>query len=58
MGNTVVFKPPQYGVLLFYPLLEAFRSAFPPGVINIVYGTGLGGRAAAARHRARSTCWP
>ena len=40
MGNTVVFKPPQYGALLFYPLLEAFRSAFPKGVINTVYGTG------------------
>ena len=40
MGNTMVFKPPQYGVLLFYPLLEAFRSAFPKGVINTVYGKG------------------
>jgi len=40
MGNTVVFKPPQYGTLLFYPLLEAFRSAFPAGVINTVYAPG------------------
>jgi glyceraldehyde-3-phosphate dehydrogenase (NADP+) len=40
MGNTMVFKPPRYGVLLFEPLLEAFRSAFPPGVINMVYGQG------------------
>ena len=40
MGNTVVFKPPKFGVLLFYPLLEAFRSAFPKGVINTVYGRG------------------
>ena len=40
MGNTVVFKPPQYGTLLFYPLLDAFRSAFPPGVINTVYAPG------------------
>jgi len=40
MGNTVVFKPPRYGALLFYPLLEAFRSAFPKGVINTVYGRG------------------
>ena len=31
MGNTVVFKPPQFGTLLFEPLLEAFRSAFPEG---------------------------
>ncbi len=40
MGNTVVFKPPQYGTLLFQPLLEAFRTAFPPGVVNTVYAPG------------------
>jgi glyceraldehyde-3-phosphate dehydrogenase (NADP+) len=40
MGNTVVFKPPQYGTLLFTPLLEAFRTAFPKGVINTVYAPG------------------
>ncbi|MGF6266695.1 glyceraldehyde-3-phosphate dehydrogenase (NADP+) [Paraburkholderia youngii] len=40
MGNTVVFKPPQYGTLLFFPLLEAFRSAFPKGVINTIYAPG------------------
>ena len=40
MGNTVVFKPPQYGTLLFDPLLEAFRSSFPAGVINTVYAPG------------------
>lgn len=40
MGNSMVFKPPKFGVLLFYPLLEAFRSAFPKGVINTVYGRG------------------
>jgi aldehyde dehydrogenase (NAD+) len=40
MGNTVVFKPPKFGLLLFNPLLEAFRSAFPKGVINTVYGRG------------------
>ena len=40
MGNTLLFKPPTYGVLLLYPLLEAFRSSFPRGVINIVYGEG------------------
>lgn len=40
MGNTVVFKPPKLGVLLFQPLLEAFRDAFPPGVINTIYGRG------------------
>lgn len=40
MGNTVVFKPPKLGVLLHRPLLEAFRQAFPPGVVNTVYGDG------------------
>jgi aldehyde dehydrogenase (NAD+) len=40
MGNTVVFKPPQYGTLLFHPLLDAFRSAFPAGVINTIYAPG------------------
>lgn len=40
MGNTTLLKPPRFGVLLFYPLLEAFRDCFPPGVINTVYGDG------------------
>jgi len=40
MGNTIVFKPPRIGVLLYQPLLKAFRDAFPPGVVNIVYGEG------------------
>ncbi|HWR39110.1 MAG TPA: NADP-dependent glyceraldehyde-3-phosphate dehydrogenase [Patescibacteria group bacterium] len=40
MGNTVVFKPPKLGVLLHSPLLEAFQEAFPPGVVNTVYGSG------------------
>lgn len=40
MGNTVLFKPPKLGVLLFNPLLDAFAGAFPKGVINTVYGRG------------------
>lgn len=40
MGNTMVFKPPKFGALLFHPLLEAFRTALPKGVINTVYGPG------------------
>lgn len=40
MGNTVVFKPAKHGVLLISPLLEAFRSSFPKGVVNIIYGRG------------------
>lgn len=40
MGNTILFKPPKLGVLLFSPLLKAFKEAFPKGVINTVYGNG------------------
>lgn len=40
MGNTVVFKPAKHGVLLITPLLEAFQTSFPKGVVNIVYGRG------------------
>ena len=29
MGNTIVFKPAKYGVLLIRPLLKAFRDCFP-----------------------------
>ena len=40
MGNTVVCKPAKYGQLLMRPLLNCFKEAYPPGVINIIYGTG------------------
>ncbi|HAC63494.1 MAG TPA: NADP-dependent glyceraldehyde-3-phosphate dehydrogenase [Cyanothece sp. UBA12306] len=40
MGNTVIVKAPRPGVLLNYPLLEAFKEAFPPGVVNTIYGKG------------------
>lgn len=40
MGNTLIFKPPQYGTLLFAPLLDAFRDSFPPGVVNTIYAPG------------------
>ena len=40
MGNTAIFKPAKHGVLLLTPLLEAFQSSFPPGVVNIIYGRG------------------
>lgn len=40
MGNTVVFKPPRLGILLYRPLLTAFRDAFPAGVVNTVFGEG------------------
>ena len=40
MGNCVIFKPPKLGVLLHAPLLKAFQSAFPKGVVNTIYGEG------------------
>ena len=40
MGNVILFKPPKHGTLLHYPLLEAFLTSFPKGVINTVYGRG------------------
>lgn len=40
MGNTAIFKPAKFGVLLMSPLLEAFQNSFPPGVINVLYGRG------------------
>jgi glyceraldehyde-3-phosphate dehydrogenase (NADP+) len=40
MGNTLVVKPPKFGILLHQPLLEAFAECFPPGVVNFIYGEG------------------
>jgi acyl-CoA reductase-like NAD-dependent aldehyde dehydrogenase len=40
MGNTVVVKPPRFGTLLYFPLLDAFKTCFPKGVVNTVYGKG------------------
>ncbi|MFY0631695.1 MAG: NADP-dependent glyceraldehyde-3-phosphate dehydrogenase [Flavobacteriaceae bacterium] len=40
MGNTTIFKPAKFGILLISPLLEAFQNSFPEGVVNIIYGRG------------------
>lgn len=40
MGNTLVVKPPKFGVLLHQPLLKAFAESFPRGVVNFIYGDG------------------
>jgi len=40
MGNTTIFKPAKHGVLLITPLLEAFQSCFPKGVVNVLFGRG------------------
>lgn len=39
-GNTTIFKPARFGVLLFEPLLELFQKHFPAGVVNFIYGDG------------------
>lgn len=40
MGNTIIFKLPKHGVLAHYPLLNAFKEAFPKGTVNTLYGKG------------------
>jgi glyceraldehyde-3-phosphate dehydrogenase (NADP+) len=40
MGNTLVVKPPKFGMLLHQPLLEAFAECFPAGAVNFIYGDG------------------
>jgi glyceraldehyde-3-phosphate dehydrogenase (NADP+) len=40
MGNTVIFRPARFGILLIHPFLTAFRDSFPQGVINVIYGDG------------------
>jgi glyceraldehyde-3-phosphate dehydrogenase (NADP+) len=40
MGNTLVVKPPKFGILLHQPLLAAFAECFPKGVVNFIYGDG------------------
>ena len=40
MGNTVIIKPPRFGVLFFHHLIEDFRRSFPAGVVNVIFGEG------------------
>ncbi len=40
MGNTLVMKLPRTGVLCHMPTLAAFQKCFPPGVVNIIAGSG------------------
>jgi len=40
MGNAVVMKLPRTGVLCHYPTFELFAKIFPPGVVNIISGSG------------------
>lgn len=51
MGCTVVLKPSEETPLTALRLAElALQAGFPPGVLNVVCGTGPGAGAALARH--------
>lgn len=38
MGNTAVLKAPRIGRLCLAAILEPLRAAFPPGVVNVLFG--------------------
>jgi glyceraldehyde-3-phosphate dehydrogenase (NADP+) len=40
MGNTIIVKPPRFGVLFFDYLLEDFAASFPAGAVNCLFGDG------------------
>ncbi|SFF24474.1 aldehyde dehydrogenase family protein [Blastococcus tunisiensis] len=49
-GNTVVLKPSEEAPLSTTVLAELCAEIFPPGVVNIVTGTGIVAGAALVRH--------
>ncbi len=40
MGNTVIMKPPRFGVLFFHDLLDDLAGCFPAGAVNVLFGDG------------------
>src|SRR5213592_1409997 len=55
MGNTVIWKPASTAAVSAYYLMQLFEEAgLPPGVINLVYGSGaaVGDPALASNHLA------
>jgi 1-pyrroline-5-carboxylate dehydrogenase len=55
MGNTVVWKPASTAMVSAYYVMRLFEEAgLPPGVINLVYGSGsdIGDTALASEHLA------
>jgi 1-pyrroline-5-carboxylate dehydrogenase len=55
MGNTVIWKPASTAAVSAYYLMRLFEEAgLPPGVINLVYGSGaeIGNAALASEHLA------
>jgi betaine-aldehyde dehydrogenase len=51
-GNTIVLKPSEHTTLSAIRLAELTEGILPPGVFNLVTGTGLGAGAAIAGHPA------
>lgn len=51
-GNTVIVKPPEQSSISSTILSEICKEVFPPGVVNIVPGTGAGAGDALVRHPA------
>lgn len=49
-GNTVVLKAPDQTPLSPLYFAELIKAVFPPGVLNVITGTGAGAGAALARH--------
>src|SRR5262252_1569281 len=50
-GNTVVVKPPEQAPLSALRLAELVENVFPPGVFNVVTGSGRDTGAALVAHR-------
>ena len=59
MGNTVVWKPSEKAALSAQVLMTVFEEAgFPPGVINLVHGSGADGRPTGRCSTSGSPGWP
>lgn len=39
-GNTVIIKPPRFGVLFFHDMLVDLADCFPAGAVNVLFGDG------------------
>ncbi|MBF0237694.1 MAG: aldehyde dehydrogenase family protein [SAR324 cluster bacterium] len=38
LGNSLIIRAPEYGGMIFTPLLNPFRDSFPRGVVNVICG--------------------
>lgn len=39
-GNTVIIKPPRFGMLFFHDMLGDLAGCFPAGAVNVIFGDG------------------